>query len=89
MAIFIIGEIGINHNGDIDLAKKLIKAAKKAGADAVKFQERTIELVYTKENLKSFIRFEQNKGLSSKIDRYVRFIANKKAKIELMKLKIL
>ena len=54
MAIFIIGEIGINHNGDIDLAKKLIKAAKKAGADAVKFQKRTIELVYTKENLKSF-----------------------------------
>ena len=54
MAIFIIGEIGINHNGDIDLAKKLIKAAKKSGADAVKFQKRTIELVYTKENLKSF-----------------------------------
>ena len=53
MSIFIIGEIGINHNGDVNLAKKLIKAAKKAGADAVKFQKRTIELVYTKENLKS------------------------------------
>ena len=54
MSILIIGEIGINHNGDVNLAKKLIKAAKKAGADAVKFQKRTIELVYTKENLKSF-----------------------------------
>ena len=53
MSIFIIGEIGINHNGDVNLAKKLIKAAKKVGADAVKFQKRTIELVYTKENLKS------------------------------------
>jgi N-acetylneuraminate synthase len=54
MSIFIIGEIGINHNGDINLAKKLIKGAKEAGADAVKFQKRTIELVYTKESLKSF-----------------------------------
>ena len=54
MSIFIIGEIGINHNGDVNLAKKLIMAAKKAGADAVKLQKRTIELVYTKEKLKSF-----------------------------------
>ena len=53
MSIFIIGEIGINHNGDIDLAKKLIKAAKKVGADAVKFQKRTLELVYTKEALEA------------------------------------
>lgn len=53
MSIFIIGEIGINHNGDIEQAKKLILGAKDAGADAVKFQKRTIELVYTKESLKS------------------------------------
>ena len=53
MSIFIIGEIGINHNGDINLAKKLITEAKKAGVDAVKFQKRTIELVYTKENHQS------------------------------------
>ena len=48
---FIISEIGINHNGDIDIAKKMIHASKEAGADAVKFQKRTIELVYSKEQL--------------------------------------
>tara|TARA_B100000315_G_C14502593_1_gene553052 strand:+ start:38 stop:904 length:867 start_codon:yes stop_codon:yes gene_type:complete len=51
--IFIIAEIGINHNGDIDIAKQLIDVAKIAGADAVKFQKRTIDLVYTKELLDS------------------------------------
>jgi len=51
MSIFIIGEIGINHNGDVDIAKDLIKAAKEAGCDAVKFQKRTIEKVYSKEEL--------------------------------------
>ena len=53
MSIFIIAEIGINHNGDINIAKKLIDVAKDAGADAVKFQKRTIDLVYTKEFLDS------------------------------------
>jgi len=53
MGIFIIAEIGINHNGDIEIAKDLIKVAKDAGCDAVKFQKRTIELVYTKEFLDS------------------------------------
>jgi len=41
---YIIGEIGINHNGDINVAKKLMEVAKNAGADAVKFQKRTPEL---------------------------------------------
>ena len=48
---FIIAEIGINHNGDIDLAKRLISVALAAGCDAVKFQKRTIEVVYTPEEL--------------------------------------
>jgi len=48
---FIIAEIGINHNGDVEIAKKLIAAAKNAGCSAVKFQKRTIEAVYTKEEL--------------------------------------
>ena len=43
---FIVAEIGINHNGSLDLAKKLIGAAHWAGADAVKFQKRTVETVY-------------------------------------------
>ena len=49
--VFIISEIGINHNGDLDLAKKMIKASKECGADAVKFQKRDLNLVYTKEEL--------------------------------------
>ena len=53
MAIFIIAEIGINHNGDLGIAKKLIKGAAKAGADAVKFQKRTIDKVYAQEMLDS------------------------------------
>ena len=53
MSIFIIAEIGINHNGDVEIAKQLIDVAKDAGADAVKFQKRTINLVYTKEMLDS------------------------------------
>jgi N-acetylneuraminate synthase len=42
--VYIIAEIGINHNGDVDIAKKLIDAAKHGGANAVKFQKRTPEL---------------------------------------------
>ena len=48
---YIVAEIGINHNGDIDIAKKLIDLAKVAGCDAVKFQKRTVEVVYTPEEL--------------------------------------
>jgi len=51
MATFIIAEIGINHNGDLDVAKKLIDGAILAGCDAVKFQKRTVEMVYSKEEL--------------------------------------
>ncbi|MSU55746.1 MAG: N-acetylneuraminate synthase [Candidatus Taylorbacteria bacterium] len=48
---FIVGEIGINHNGSVEMAKKLIDVAKEAGCDAVKFQKRTIDIVYTQEEL--------------------------------------
>lgn len=51
MSVFIIAEIGINHNGDLGIAKKLIDGAVFAGADAVKFQKRTVEKVYSKEDL--------------------------------------
>lgn len=53
VSIFVIAEIGINHNGDINIAKDLITVAKAAGCDAVKFQKRDIDIVYTKEFLDS------------------------------------
>tara|TARA_A100001015_G_C15005196_1_gene720325 strand:- start:567 stop:1412 length:846 start_codon:yes stop_codon:yes gene_type:complete len=70
MSTFVIAEIGINHNGDLDLAKKLIASAKKCGADAVKFQKRDINLVYSKELLSQkrespwgTTQLDQKKGL--------------------------
>ena len=51
MSIFISAEIGINHNGDMEICKKLIDMASEAGCDAVKFQKRDIDLVYTPEYL--------------------------------------
>jgi N-acetylneuraminate synthase len=48
---YLIAEIGINHNGDLDIAKELINAAHGAGFDAVKFQKRTLDLVYPQEEL--------------------------------------
>ena len=47
--VFVIGEIGINHNGDIEIAKKIIAGAKHAGCDAVKFQKRTPEICTPKD----------------------------------------
>ena len=76
-SIFIIAEIGINHNGDVEIAKQLIDVAKIAGADAVKFQKRTIDLVYTKEMLDSprespwgTTQREQKGGLEFGLDEY-------------------
>jgi N-acetylneuraminate synthase len=48
---YVIAEIGINHNGDIDTARKLIDVAAAAGCDAVKFQKRTVDVVYPAEEL--------------------------------------
>jgi len=70
MSTFIIAEIGINHNGSMDICKKLINIAKDAGCDAVKFQKRTLENVYSKEQLLSSrespwgkTTYDQKKGL--------------------------
>lgn len=77
MSIFIIGEIGINHNGDLGIAKELIDVAAAAGADAVKFQKRNIDLVYTKEFLDSprespwgSTQKEQKEGLEFGLEEY-------------------
>jgi len=50
---FIIAEIGLNHNGDVEIAKKLVEMAKDCDCDAVKFQKRTVDIVYKKSFLDS------------------------------------
>lgn len=50
---YIIAEIGINHNGSVDIAKRLISVAKTAGCNAVKFQKRTVDIVYSAAELAS------------------------------------
>ena len=54
MSMYIIAEIGINHNGSLDIARELIRRAAQAGCNAVKFQKRTIDLVYTAEELDKY-----------------------------------
>ena len=77
MSIFIIAEIGINHNGSLDICKKLIDTAKSAGCDAVKFQKRTLDKVYSKEQLLSYREspwgktfYEQKNGLEFGLKEY-------------------
>ena len=53
MSINIVAEIGINHNGDMSVCKELINAAVESGCDAVKFQKRDLDKVYTQEFLDS------------------------------------
>ena len=53
--VFIIAEIGTNHMGDIKIAKKLIDVAKDAGCDAVKFQKKSVEKIYSKKFLDSYL----------------------------------
>lgn len=48
---YVIAEIGINHNGDVEIAKRLISLAAASGCNAVKFQKRTVDVVYSKEEL--------------------------------------
>ena len=75
--IFLIAEIGINHNGDLKIAKKLIDNAVECGFDAVKFQKRTIDEVYSKEDLEKLrespwgkTQREQKEGLEFTKDEY-------------------
>ncbi len=88
--LYIIAEIGINASGDIETAKKLISMAKECGCDAVKFQKRTIDVVYTPEFLASYrespwgtTQRAQKEGLEfgkeqyDEIDRYCNWIGIK------------
>lgn len=52
--VFVVAELGINHNGSVDIAKEMIRMAHNKGVDAVKFQKRTIEVVYTKDELDKY-----------------------------------
>ncbi len=77
MSIVIVAEIGINHNGDMDICKKLIDVAADSGADCVKFQKRDIDQVYTQEFLDSprespwgTTQREQKKGLEFSAEQY-------------------
>ena len=78
MQLFLFAEIGINHNGDLEIAKQLIDAAADAGFDAVKFQKRNIDIVYSKELLDSprespwgSTQREQKEGLEFSKDQYL------------------
>ncbi|PIP87106.1 N-acetylneuraminate synthase [Candidatus Campbellbacteria bacterium CG22_combo_CG10-13_8_21_14_all_36_13] len=75
---FVVAEIGINHNGDINIAKQLIQMAHEAGCDAVKFQKRTVELCYTPEELAvprespwGKTNGDQKRGLEFGLDEYI------------------
>jgi N-acetylneuraminate synthase len=75
--MFIISEIGINHNGDLNIAKELIRASKDGGANAVKFQKRTIDLVYDQKKLESLrespwgtTERQQKEGLEFGLEEY-------------------
>ncbi len=77
MSVKIIAEIGINHNGNMTKVKKLIDVAKEAGCDAVKFQKRTVDKVYSKEILDSprespwgITQRDQKNGLELSLQNY-------------------
>jgi len=78
VSIFIIAEIGINHNGDMSICKELIDVAVETGCDAVKFQKRDLDQVYTQEFLDSpresqwgITQREQKSGLEFSKEQYV------------------
>ena len=75
--IYISAEIGINHNGSLDIAKELISNSKDAGVNAVKFQKRTIDIVYSEDMLSQHrdspwgtTQRDQKEGLEFSIDEY-------------------
>jgi N-acetylneuraminate synthase len=75
--IHFVAEIGINHNGSLDIAKQLIDLAKRAGCDSVKFQKRTIDIVYSQEILDTprespwgTTTRQQKEGLEFSADQY-------------------
>jgi len=68
MGVYIIAEAGVNHNGDINLAKKLVDLAKKAGCDCVKFQTFSADKIVTKEAKKAEYQVENTKNNDSQYE---------------------
>lgn len=79
--VYVIGEIGLNHNGDVDIAKKLIDVAAEAGAQAVKFQKRT-PLISTPEHMRSVMR-ETPWGTMTYLDYRYRVEFNREQYVEI------
>lgn len=80
---FIVAEIGLNHNGKLELAKKMIRAAKEAGADAVKFQKRDLKSLYKKDVYENPNKDSQS--TSYLFDVFRKFELSKKEFIEIKK----
>ena len=85
MSIFIIAEVGVNHNGDINIAKKMIDEAKKAGADCVKFQTFKAE-EFVSDTSQTYTYKSQGKEVTeSMIEMFIRYQFKKEEWIEIVK----
>ena len=85
MRVFIIAEAGVNHNGSIDLAKKLIDVASGSGADAIKFQTFRAKNLVTKNSEKANYQKIATDRRESQFDMVKKFELNKNAHLELIK----
>ncbi len=83
--IFIIAEAGVNHNGDIDIAKKMIDAASEAGVDAVKFQTFKAEKIVSMNAPKAEYQIENSNNTESQFQMLKKLEIDKRTHIELMK----
>ena len=84
MSVFIIAEAGVNHNGSLDLAKKLIDAACSAGADAVKFQTFKAKNLVTKSSQKAAYQKQTTNKEETQFDMLKKLELNKKEHEELI-----
>lgn len=84
MKVFVIAEAGVNHNGSITLAKKLIDVASKAGADAIKFQTFKAKKLTTKNSMKASYQKNLINKKESQFDMLKRFELNKKKHLALI-----
>ncbi|HOW16797.1 MAG TPA: N-acetylneuraminate synthase [bacterium] len=84
--VFIIAEAGVNHNGDINIAKKLVKEAKRIGCDAVKFQTFKAENIVTRFAERADYQNKNNPGANSQYDMLKALELSHKDHLELIKL---